>query len=53
MYDAATAVASVSYLSATVTTASGLRLSNTVASSDRPMPVDLADVTRFSPSSTM
>ena len=39
--------------SATVTTTSGFRLSNTVASSARPSPVDLAEVTRFSPSKIM
>ena len=38
---------------AIVTTASGRRWSNTVASSAMPKPVDLAEVTRFSPSSTM
>ncbi len=51
--EAAVAVASVSNRSAIETTTSGLRSSKTVANSDSPSPVDLADVTRFSPSSTM
>ena len=50
MYAAAIAVAIVSKRSATVTTTSGWRSSNTVGSSSSPSPVDFAIVVGFSPS---